>query len=148
MLSVGPGAGEGVDLVAGFPGGIDLPDSSVGLVRAADFLQHVADKIALFNELYRVLCHGGLLLATTPSTDGRGAFQDPTHVAYYNENSFWYYTDAAFARLVPQIACRFQVSRLVTDFPDTWHAERNIPYVRADLIALKDGPRQGGILSI
>ena len=31
--------------------------------------------------------------ALTPSTDGRGAFQDPTHVSFYNENSFWYFTD-------------------------------------------------------
>ena len=34
-----------------------------------------------------------MLLSLTPSTDGRGAYQDPTHVAFYNENSFWYYTN-------------------------------------------------------
>jgi SAM-dependent methyltransferase len=78
--------GPGVDLVGDVASGIDLPDSSVGVIRAADFLEHVVDKVALFNELYRLLAHGGLLLSLTPSTDGRGAFQDPTHVAFYNEN--------------------------------------------------------------
>lgn len=140
--------GPSVDIVADLTAGIDLPDSSVGVIRAVDFLEHIPDKVALFNELYRVLAHGGLLLSLTPSTDGRGAFQDPTHVAYYNENSFWYFTDANFARFVPQIECRFQISRLVTYFPDGWHEQHNIPYVCANLIAVKEGPRQGGFLSI
>jgi hypothetical protein len=106
----------------------------------------MADKTSFFNEIYRVLTHGGLLLSQSPSTDGRGAFQDPTHVAYYNENSFWYVTDRDFARFVPELACRFQASRLVTHFRDAWHQQHNIPYVSANLIAIKGGPRQGGIM--
>ena len=86
--------------------GIDLPDNSVGVIRAVDFLEHVPDKIAIFNELHRLLAHGGMLLSLTPSTDGRGAFQDPTHVAFYNENSFWYFTDANYANFVPEITCQ------------------------------------------
>jgi len=69
-------------------------------------------------------------------------------VSFFNENSFWYYTDREFARRVPQITCRFQVSRLVTYYPDAWHEQHEVPYVCANLIAVKDGPRQGGILSI
>jgi SAM-dependent methyltransferase len=147
-LGVDQYAREGVDIVADVTKGLDLPDNSVGVIRAKDFLEHIPDKIALFNELYRVLAHGGLLLSLTPSSDGRGAFQDPTHVAYYNENSFWYFTDRNYANFVPQIQTRFQVSRLVTFFPNDWHQQHNIPYVNANLIAIKDGPRQGGILSI
>jgi SAM-dependent methyltransferase len=113
-----------------------------------DFLEHVPDKAGLFNELYRVLAPNGLLLSLTPSTDGRGAFQDPTHVAFYNENSFWYYTNAEYAKFVPEIACRFQVSRLVTYFPSDWHRANNISYVSANLIAVKDGARNGGRLLI
>ncbi|HUC13042.1 MAG TPA: glycosyltransferase [Acidimicrobiales bacterium] len=141
-------ARAGVDIVADISLGIDLPDSSVGLVRAVDFFEHVPDKIALFNELYRVLAHGGMVLSLTPSTDGRGAYQDPTHVAFYNENSFWYFTDRQYAQFVPSIKCRFQVSRLVTYFPSQWHEEHKIPYVCANLVAIKDGPRQGGFLLI
>jgi glycosyltransferase involved in cell wall biosynthesis len=147
-LGVDKTPGDGVDIVADISQGIDLPDSSVGLIRAVDFLEHVPDKVGLFNEFYRLLAHGGLLLSLTPSTDGRGAFQDPSHVAYYNENSFWYFTDRSYARFVPQIECRFQVSRLVTYFPGNWHREHDIPYVSANLIAIKEGPRQGGYLLI
>ena len=67
----------GIGIVATLPQPLDLPDSSVGVIRAFDFLEHVADKVALINELHRLLAPGGLLLSTTPSTDGRGAFQDP-----------------------------------------------------------------------
>ncbi len=147
-LGVDQYEGPGVDIVGDVSKGIDLPDSSVGVIRAVDFLEHVRDKISLFNELYRLLAHGGMLLSLTPSTDGRGAFQDPTHVAFYNENSFWYFTDNDYARFVPQIACRFQTSRLVTYFPGDWHEQHHISYVCANLIAIKDGPRQGGFLLI
>jgi glycosyltransferase involved in cell wall biosynthesis len=138
----------GVDIVGDVTKGIDLPDSSVGVIRAVDFLEHIPDKIAMFNELYRLLAHGGMLLSLTPSTDGRGAWQDPTHVAFYNENSFWYFTNSEYARFVPDIKCRFQSSRVVTFFPNEWHQQNNIPYVCANLIAIKEGPRQGGFLLI
>jgi O-antigen biosynthesis protein len=146
-LGVDAHPGEGVD----FAGDIfdilhHMYDGSVGVIRAADFLEHVTDKVRLFNEFYRVLAHGGMVLSLTPSTDGRGAHQDPTHVSYWNENSFWYFTDASFAQYVPEITCRFQVSRLVTYHPSDWHVEHDIPYVCANLIAIKDGPRQGGLL--
>jgi O-antigen biosynthesis protein len=141
-------ARPGVDIVADVIKGVPLPDSSVGVIRAVDFLEHIPDKIAIFNELYRLLAHGGMLLSMTPSTDGRGAYQDPTHVAFYNENSFWYFTERQYADFVPQITCRFQASRVTTYFPSDWHRRHDIPYVEANLIAIKDGPRQGGFLLI
>jgi len=131
--------------VANLPGPLDLPDGSAGVIRAVDFLEHVADKVALINEIHRLLAPGGLLLSMTPSTDGRGAFQDPTHVAFYNENSFWYYTEAKYQAFVPEITARFQSSRLYTSFPTEWHKRHDIPYVIANLIALKDPmDRNGG----
>jgi len=140
--------GEGVDLVADVTKGIDLPDSSVGLIRAVDFLEHIPNKIALFNEFYRVLAHGGMLLSLTPSTDGRGAFQDPTHVSFYNENSFWYFTNAQYSSFVPELRCRFQMSRSLTFFPDEWHEIHQISYVNANLVCVKEGPRLAGELLI
>jgi O-antigen biosynthesis protein len=147
-LGVDQYEGEGVDIVADVSKGIDLPDSSVGVIRAVDFLEHVSDKIAMFNELYRLLAHGGMLLSLTPSTDGRGAFQDPTHVSPYNENSFWYFTDREMSSRVPAIKSRFQVSTLFTLFLSEWHEQNMVPYVCANLVAVKDGPRQGGFLNV
>lgn len=125
-------------------------DCSVGVIRASDFLEHVRPDsvVPLMNEMYRVLAHGGMLLTQTPSTDGRGAFQDPTHVSFWNENSWWYYTDANLSKYVPEIECRFQVSRMITHYPSAWHEEHKICYVTANLVAVKDGPRLPGLLRI
>ncbi len=147
-LGVDRRAADGVDIVAELPAQLPLAEGSVGVIRAVDFLEHVADKIGLFNELYRLLAPGGLLLSQTPSTDGRGAFQDPTHVAFYNENSFWYYTETNYRNFVPEIQVRFQVSRLATSFPSEWHSAHDISYVTANLIAVKEPmDRNGGLLS-
>lgn len=121
--------------------------SSVGVIEANDFLQHVADTVPLMGELHRVLVPSGMLLTATPSTDGRGAFQDPSHRSYWNPNRFWYHTDRKFADYLPANTARFQVSRLDSFYPSEWHETHNIPYVRANLIAFKDGPRNGGILN-
>lgn len=135
--------GDAIDVLTGFP------DDSVGVIRCVDFLEHLPPlAVGMFMEqAYRVLAHGGMLLTLTPSTDGRGAFQDPTHVSFWNENSWWYYTDPEYAKYVPEILwkCKFQLSRLVTYFPSEWHTEHNIPYVCANLLAIKDGPTMGGI---
>jgi hypothetical protein len=148
-LGVDQYPGEGVDIVATLPGQLDLPDDSVGLMRAVDFLEHVPAKVPLINELYRLIAPGGMLLSMTPSSDGRGAYQDPTHVAYYNENSFWYYTNNQYRAFVPQIEAKFQSSRLVTYYPSEWHSKNDISYVVANLIAMKEGAeRCGGLLLV
>jgi glycosyltransferase involved in cell wall biosynthesis len=143
-LGVDQYAKDGVDIIATLPAPLDLPDDSVGLLRAVDFLEHVPAKVPLINELYRLLAPGGMLLTLTPSSDGRGAYQDPTHVAYYNENSFWYYTDNQYRAFVPEIQARFQSSRVVTYFPTDWHSRNQISYVQANLIAVKDGAERCG----
>ena len=101
---------------------------------------------AQINEAHRVLAHAGLMLTQTPSTDGRGAFQDPSAVAYYNENSFMYLTQAALHDAIPELKARLQVSHLRTFYPSPGHQERDIAYVQANLLAVKEGPRQGGPL--
>jgi len=112
--------------------------SSVGVIRASHIFEHLRDPVHVMNEAYRVLAPGGWLFIDVPSTDGRGAFQDPTHVSYWNINSFWYYTNRLWSRFIePRYIGRFQVSRVTQYFPDEFHLEHDIPCVRADLLALK-----------
>jgi hypothetical protein len=66
-------------------------ESTVEHVRAHDIIEHLPDKIFTMNELWRVLKPGGTAEIAVPTTDGSGAFQDPTHVSYWNRRSFLYY---------------------------------------------------------
>ena len=95
--------GAGVDIVGDSAKVSTSPTRAWASSAPSTSCRAVSDKVALFNEFYRLLAHGGLLMILTPSTDGRGAFQDPTHVAYYNENSFWYFTDQNYAQFVPDM---------------------------------------------
>jgi glycosyltransferase involved in cell wall biosynthesis len=113
-------------------------DNSVGIIRASHIFEHLKDSVHTMNEAFRVLAPGGWLFVEVPSTDGRGAFQDPTHVSFWNENSIWYYTDRNYAKYIsPAYKGKFQVSRVVTYFPDETMKKYNIPIVQADLICLK-----------
>ena len=81
-----------VDLIADC---LHLPfeDGSIDAVRAFDFLEHVPNdkRIAIIEEIWRVLKDNGVFEHLTPSTDGRGAFQDPTHLSFWNINSWFYF---------------------------------------------------------
>lgn len=130
-----------------------LEDSSVGVLRAFDALEHLSSPIQTMNEAWRVLAPGGMMLVMVPSTDaivnrimgpdgkladveiinGRGAYCDPTHVSFWNELSFRYYTNEIYRRylLSAGLTARFAASRVrtVNCF--------GIPYVQAELICLK-----------
>jgi SAM-dependent methyltransferase len=125
------------DIIADLEDVWPFDDNSIGVIRASHIFEHLRDPVHTMNEAYRVLAPGGWLFCEIPSTDGRGAFQDPTHVSFWNINSFWYYTQAEKAAFVPSIKCRFQVAFLQNIFPGQWWHANNIPIVRADLIALK-----------
>lgn len=123
-------------------------DNSVFAFRANDFIEHLPNKMHTMSEIHRCLVPGGWLLSETPSTDGRGAFQDPTHVSYWNENAFWYWTRGQVAKYIGNESVRFQEMRLETLCPSKWHEENKIPYVYAYLVALKGQPRGCGEIFI
>jgi O-antigen biosynthesis protein len=85
----------------------------------------------------------GLASVAAPSTDGRGAFQDPTHVSFWNSNSIWYYTRADQNRFI-DCPVRFQANRLKNFFPGEWHRVHQIVYVKADLLKVA-GRVTGGV---
>jgi len=134
---------EDADINCDLNEGIPLPDNSVGVLNASHVLEHLRDPIKSMREIHRVLAHGGWAMIEVPSTDGRGAWQDPTHVSFWNEHSFWYYTNKDKAVFIRNKDIRFQTYRL-----NTWEMAPQIPVVSAWLVAIKDEKRFPGILSI
>ena len=120
-------------------------DGSVGVFRAHDAIEHLKNSIHTMKEAFRCLAPNGWFLTQTPSTDGRGAFQDPTHVSFWNSNSFWYYTKAAQAQYIGT-PVKFQLNRIKNFYPNDFCQFHQIMYVKADL--LKFSGRTAGAIEI
>jgi len=146
-----PGCNINIDLEDGnfkwdLNQGIPLPDNSVGVIYASHILEHLHDKHKILSEIHRVLVDGGWAFIQVPSTDGRGAFQDPTHVSYWNENCFWYYIDKNYARFIRNDKIKFQSFRLETFY---WEPrETNVAITDAWLCAVKSDKRRPHLLVI
>ncbi|MFV9504136.1 MAG: glycosyltransferase [Oscillochloridaceae bacterium umkhey_bin13] len=82
-----PGSGD-LDLRTTWP----WADHSFACIHAHELLEHLPDPLHTMNELWRVLAPGGSVEVAVPTTDGTGAFQDPTHVLFWNRASFRYFT--------------------------------------------------------
>lgn len=83
---------EGIDIIED----LSAPDwiwstSTIDEILAFDIIEHLPNKINTMNECWRILKPGGVLNIVVPTTNGTGAFQDPTHVSYWNRRSFLYY---------------------------------------------------------
>jgi len=134
---------EGADITCDLNDGIPLPDNSVGVLNASHVLEHLRDPFKSMKEIHRVVCHGGWAFIEVPSTDGRGAWQDPTHVSFWNENSFHYYTRQSKAQYIRNSTIKFVEQKLDT----IWWPE-NVAVTRAWLNPIKDGNRFPGVINI
>lgn len=140
---------DSADYVCDLNDGIPLPDNSVGVINASHILEHLKDPLKSMKEIHRVLCHGGWAFIEVPSTDGRGAFQDPTHVSFWNENSFLYYTDANLAYYINNRDTKFQEYRRETYFPNEALRSMNVCVTSAWMVSIKDDfPKFPGFLKI
>ena len=90
------------DVLADITVGLKYEDNSVDEVRAYDILEHIpiGKTVALIEEIYRVLIPGGKFESLTPDAErGQGAFQDPTHISFWVENSWLYYSNPQYRAL-------------------------------------------------
>lgn len=68
-------------------------DCSVDAIQAWDIVEHLPDKLRTMNEAYRVLMPGATFDIFVPTTEGRGAFQDPTHRSFWTPNDLFYFCE-------------------------------------------------------
>lgn len=135
---------EDADIIADLNDGIPLEDNSVGVLNASHVIEHLRDPIKTMREIHRVLAHGGWAFIEVPSTEGNGAWCDPTHVSFWNEDSFPYYTNKNKAVFIRNKDIRFMSLRLETN----WWEGTKIAVVNTHLVALKGGPRFPGPIEI
>lgn len=126
----------GVDIVADLKEDFPFEDNSVDEVRAYDSIEHLPDILHTMNEIWRICKPYGIVDIRVPSTDGRGAFQDPTHVSFWNINSFYYYCiDFPDYFKLSQIYGFKGAFKIISLYHEEY--EDKIIQVRARLMALK-----------
>jgi spore maturation protein CgeB len=137
FIGVDIGLQPGVDIVADLNRRFPFADSSIDVVRAHDTVEHLQDRLHTMNEIWRICKPGALVEILVPSTDGRGAFQDPTHVSYWNINSFRYYCIEfpAYLNLCQKYGFKGQFSLA---FSEHIESEDQVTHVLARLTAIKD----------
>lgn len=86
-------AGDGVDVVVDLREKWPWDADDVAHIEAHDVIEHLPNPIHTMNELWRVMRPKSRASLSVATTDGPGAFQDPTHVSFWNRNSFHYYED-------------------------------------------------------
>jgi len=96
--------------------GLQLPfgDASVDSILAFDFLEHIPNekRIDIIEEIWRVLKVDGIFESATPDAEyGQGAFQDPTHLSFWCENSWLYYSMDRLRKLY-NIKANFEIEKL------------------------------------
>ena len=85
---------SGVDIVHDFrKTPWPMPNDCCSRVLASHCLEHVVDLMPVMAEIHRVCKHGAAVFITVPYWQSLGAWQDPTHVRCFNENSFYYFDD-------------------------------------------------------
>ena len=116
---------------------LESEDDSVGVIYATDVLQQVGDGSTFLDECHRVLTHGGMLITRTSEYGSTGL-----HQGTLNSES----TIRQAIELRRPGSRRLQLSHLRRYYPSAWHRQHRVPYIHANVLAIKDGPRQGGPL--
>lgn len=95
------------DMLCDVTVGLPFSDNSVDYILANDFLEHIpiGETIGVVEEIFRVLKPGATFESLTPSTDGRGAFSDPTHRSFWNKCSWLYFMNDDYRSLYGINAC-------------------------------------------
>ena len=102
------------DLCCDILDGLPFEDNSVDEIRAYDFLEHIPtlSTIAVMDDMWRALKPGGILDTYTPDAEhGQGAFMDPTHINFWTEGRWIYFTDPAHRRLYG-VQAQFEIEHL------------------------------------
>jgi len=121
-----------------------LKDNSVGVIKASHVIQLIEDKEFAMSEMYRVLDDKGWAFVEVPSTDGRGAHQDPRHKSFWNENSFWYWTKKTHASFI-NTNVKFQNMASGTSFPSKFFEDNKISCTWIYLRAVKSNSKRPGL---
>ena len=75
---------------------LPFEDSSVERIEANNFVEHIADTVALVNELWRVSQDAARWHILTPGYRDVNSWRDPGHLSHWEERCLEFFTEAGF----------------------------------------------------
>lgn len=93
LLDIAQPLGEPHILQTSRFGEIELRENTFDTIIANDVLEHIPDLVQAMGNALKLLKPGGVFIIAVPYDLSLGAWQDPTHVRAFNENSWRYFTD-------------------------------------------------------
>lgn len=120
-----------------------LPSNHFAEVEMVAVLEHLKDTLAMLGELHRVMKPGGRAHIHVPYCPSVGAFQDPTHCAYFNERTLNYVRDGFDCNFYTNVRFEILSSKLTTGSNSLTAKLRNLipfrPLLRWFLWNMYDG---------
>lgn len=68
-------------------------DNSIEEVLLINILEHLPNTIRIIEVIWRICKNGAMVKITVPYYNSRGAYRDPTHVTFFKEQTFDYFTE-------------------------------------------------------
>lgn len=102
----------GVDIVADLNRGIPLKDNCVQEVVAFHILEHLSDTVHIMEELYRVCAPQAVIRIKVPYYTSIGSFKDPTHIRFFTEKTFEYFSNQNHNLPKYMIKAKFDVKKI------------------------------------
>lgn len=96
-------------------------------------LEHLDNLILVMEELYRILKNKGKLIIIVPYGKSDGAIQDPTHVHFFTEKTFDYFTVGSLYEFYSTARFKKNVLKLQNDDISILNKLRNLVPFRSKL---------------
>ncbi len=87
-------------------------DDSVDEILMSHILEHLPDTISVMEEIWRISKNNARITIIVPYYNSVGAFQDPTHVRFFTERTFDYFSldnDSEFSKWNYYSKARFKI---------------------------------------
>jgi len=88
-INIDKNMGIKADIYRNIEKGLPFDDDSVDEIYTRHLIEHIADDVFLFNEIWRVCKDGAKVIIDVPDADSRGAY-DWDHKSFWNYRKFHY----------------------------------------------------------
>jgi SAM-dependent methyltransferase len=110
---------------------LPFSDNSVDIIRCEHVLEHVQNYLPLLEDMYRISKPCARIIVRVPYFKYEGAFRDPTHVRFFTEHSFDYFSDSCNYSYYSKIRFRIKkaekIVRFLSSIPDI--KKKIMPYI-------------------